>query len=85
MAWALAAGGARTHVAIARAFEAFKPPPPRSEDLASVDLDAYAAHGRQTAVHARAVAERVLAEVVKPVAAALLAQSPWMSACARAA
>ena len=85
MAWALAVGGAATHVAIARAFEAFKPPPPRSEDLSGVDLAAYAGHGRQTATDARAIAERVITEVVRPLAAALLATSPWMRPCERAA
>jgi hypothetical protein len=82
MAWAIAEGGVRTHVAVARAFQAFKPPPPRDEDLRGVDLAAYAAHGRQTAVHARAIAERILAEVVKPLSAALLSASPWMQPCA---
>src|SRR6185503_9922644 len=84
MAWALSIGGAATHVAIARAFEAFKPPPPRTEDLSGVDMAAYAAHGRQTAALARAIAERVLAEVVRPLAAALLATSSWMIPCATA-
>jgi hypothetical protein len=85
MAWALGVGGTATHVAIARAFEAFKPPPARNEDLSGVDLAAYAGHGRQTAPDARAIAERVLADVVRPLAAALLATSPWMTPCATAA
>ncbi len=81
MAWALAAGGAETDFAIARAFAAFHPPPPRAEDLSAVDLDEYRRHGRQTAVEARAIAESILADVVQPCARALLARRPAVYAC----
>jgi hypothetical protein len=82
MAWALDAGGSDVHVAVSRAFVAFQPPAPRNEDLTGVDLEQYRAHGRETAPKARAIAERVLREVVAPISRTLLARPGPMSACA---
>ncbi len=84
MAWALEVGDARVHDAVARAFAAFRPPPPRVEDLREVDRAAYARHGRQTATEARAIAERILREVVGPCANALLARRTDHIACTAA-
>ena len=74
VAWALSVGGPDVQRSAARAFAAFRPPAPRSEDLTGVDLEAYEAHGRQTAVRARALAEQALGDVVLPCATALLAR-----------
>jgi hypothetical protein len=82
MAWALEVGDAGVHVAVARAFRAFHPPAPRVEDLTGVDLARYRAHGRQTAIEARSIAERVLRDVVAPCARALLARPGPLRACA---
>lgn len=82
MAWALDVGGSDVHVAVSRAFVAFQPPAPRNEDLGGVDLDQYRAHGRESAPKARAIAERVLHEVVAPISRMLLARPGPMSACA---
>jgi hypothetical protein len=74
VAWAVDAGGAPVREAVARSFAAFRPPPPSPEDLDGVDLDLYAAHGRQVAREARAIAELTLREIVEPGVCALLAR-----------
>ena len=73
LAWALDEGGEPVREAVLRAFLGFTPPAPREEALEQLDLRAYAAHGRQTAVEGRAIAERVLADIVRPGMCALLA------------
>jgi hypothetical protein len=72
VAWALEVGGDATRAAVIDAFATFSPPEPRAESLDGVCLATYAAHGRQRAAEARAIASRVLAEVVTPAACALL-------------
>jgi hypothetical protein len=72
IAWALDAGGEDVRAAVIRAFSSFRPAPPRVEDLGAVSLDDYAAHGRQPATVARAIAEETLRDVVGPALCALL-------------
>jgi len=73
LAWAIDQGGEATREAVLRAFLGFCPPAPRVEQLDGVDLALYAAHGRQRAPEGRAIAERALAEIVRPGMCALLA------------
>jgi hypothetical protein len=74
VAWAHRAGGAEVRAAIATAFAADVD----LGDLAGtgeeegVDADAFHAHGRLLPSEIRAHAERALAEVVRPSAAALM-------------
>jgi len=73
VAWAHRAGGAEVREAIAAAFAADVD----VSDLAGtceegVDVDAFHAHGRMLPAEIRAHAERALAEVVRPSAAALM-------------
>ena len=72
IAWALEVGGDATRAAVIHAFATFSPPEPRAESLDGVCLATYAAHGRQRAAEGRAIASRVLAEIVTPAACALL-------------
>jgi hypothetical protein len=74
LAWAVDAGGDATRAAVTEAFASFRPPAPSPEQLEGVDLALYAAHGRQVAVEARAIAERTLAEIVRPGVCALLSR-----------
>jgi hypothetical protein len=72
VAWALSVGGPAVRRIAERAFAEFEPPKAPVIDLGGVDLVAFAAHGRLTPEHARAVALETLALVVRPCAAALL-------------
>lgn len=72
LAWALDQGGEPVREAILKAFLGFRPPDPRPEDLDALDLGQYAAHGRQTAVEGRAIAERAMRDLVRPGMCALL-------------
>jgi hypothetical protein len=72
VAWAISVGGPAVRLIAERAFAGFEPPKAPVIDLQGVDLDAFAAHGRLTPEHARAVALEALALVVRPCAAALL-------------
>jgi hypothetical protein len=72
VAWAVRSGGPEVRAAAARAFAGFRPPPPPRIDLDEVSLESFAAHGRLTPEHARAVALDALDRVVRPCAAALL-------------
>jgi hypothetical protein len=72
VAWAVRSGGPEVRAAAARAFAGFRPPNPPSIDLDGVCLASFAAHGRLTPEHARAVALDALDHVVRPCAAALL-------------
>lgn len=72
VAWAVRSGGPEVRAAAARAFAGFRPPSPPSIDLEGVNLESFAAHGRLTPEHARAVALDALDNVVRPCAAALL-------------
>jgi hypothetical protein len=74
LAWAIDRGGPATREAVLAAFASFRPAPPREEPLTGVDLALYAAHGRQTAVEGRAIAERAIAEIVQPAMCALLSR-----------
>lgn len=74
LAWALDNGGEATRQAVIRSFASFCPPAPTAEDLEGVDLAIYAAHGRQVASEGRAIAARVLREIVQPAVCALLAR-----------
>jgi hypothetical protein len=79
VAWALDVGGEATRAAVMRAFDGFRPAPPRAEDLADVNLDDFAAHGRQPAIEARKIADRTVREVVAPAVCALLARPRALS------
>jgi hypothetical protein len=72
VAWAVRSGGPEVRAAAARAFAGFRPPSPPRIDLEGVSLQSFAAHGRLTPEHARAVALDALDNVVRPCAAALL-------------
>lgn len=72
VAWAVRSGGPEVRAAAARAFAGFRPPSPPHIDLEDVSLESFAAHGRLTPEHARAVALDALDRVVRPCAAALL-------------
>ena len=72
LAWAIDHGGEATRRAVIRSFASFCPPAPTVEDLDGVDLAIYAAHGRQVASEGRAIAARVLREIVQPAVCALL-------------
>jgi hypothetical protein len=72
VAWAVRSGGPEVRAAAARAFAGFRPPNPPCIDLDGVCLASFAAHGRLTPEHARAVALDALDHVVRPCAAALL-------------
>jgi hypothetical protein len=74
MAWALDEGGDAVREAALRAFAGFRPPAPRREELAGVDPQRYAAHGRQRAAEGRAIAERAMAEIVQPAMCVLLSR-----------
>ncbi|MEP7123159.1 MAG: ferritin-like domain-containing protein [Byssovorax sp.] len=74
LAWAIDTGGEATRQAVIRSFASFCPPAPTAEDLDGVDLAIYAAHGRQRASEGRAIAARVLREIVQPAVCALLAR-----------
>ena len=74
LAWAIDTGGEATRRAVIRSFSSFCPPSPTVEDLAGVDLAIYAAHGRQVASVGRAIAARVLRDIVQPAVCALLAR-----------
>jgi hypothetical protein len=73
-AWAYRTGGADVRAAIANAF-ASALDLPAEEAPEGIDADAFRAHGRLLPSEARESAERALAEVVRPSAAALLASS----------
>jgi hypothetical protein len=72
VAWAIRTGGADVRRAAERAFAGFRPPSPPRIDMDDVCLESFAAHGRLTAEHARAIALEALDSVVRPCAAALL-------------
>jgi hypothetical protein len=74
LAWALDQGGAPVREAVLAAFASFRPAQPRVEALEGVDLGLYAAHGRQRAVEGRAIAERVMAEIIQPAMCVLLSR-----------
>lgn len=72
VAWAIRTGGAEARRAAERAFAGFRPPSPPHIDMDDVCLESFAAHGRLTAEHARAIALEALDQIVRPCAAALL-------------
>jgi hypothetical protein len=72
LAWALDTGGHEVRESVMRAFAGFRPAPPTPENLDGVDIALFEAHGRIVATRARAIAERALAEVVRPCLCALL-------------
>jgi hypothetical protein len=72
LAWALDVGGHPVRERVMRAFAGFHPAPPTPEDLGGVDLALYEAHGRMVAAEARAIADRALADVVRPCLCGLL-------------
>jgi hypothetical protein len=72
VAWAIQVGGPEVRAAAERAFRGFRPPRPPRIDMEDVNLDSFAAHGRLTPEHARAIALEALDRVVRPCAAALL-------------
>jgi hypothetical protein len=65
-------GGPEVRAAAERAFAGFRPPSPPRIDMDDVSLESFAAHGRLTPEHARAIALDALDRVVRPCAAALL-------------
>jgi hypothetical protein len=72
VAWAIQVGGLEVRAAAERAFSGFRPPRPPRIDMDDVNLDSFAAHGRLTPEHARAMALEALDRIVRPCAAALL-------------
>jgi hypothetical protein len=72
VAWAIQVGGPEVRAAAERAFSGFRPPRPPRIDMDDVNLDSFAAHGRLTPEHARAMALEALDGIVRPCAAALL-------------
>ncbi len=73
LAWALDTGGPDVRERVMRAFAGFRPAPPTPDDLGGVELALFEAHGRMVASEARAIADRALADVVRPC---LSARSP---------
>jgi hypothetical protein len=76
LAWALDVGGPDVRESVMRAFAGFRPAPPTPENLDGVDMALFEAHGRIVATDARAIADRALAEVVRPCLCALLESRP---------
>jgi hypothetical protein len=72
VAWAIRVGGPDVRGAAERAFAGFRPPSPPRIDMDDVSLQSFAAHGRLTPEHARAIALEALDRIVRPCAAALL-------------
>jgi hypothetical protein len=72
LAWALEMGGSAVRERVMRSFAGFRPAPPTPENLDGVDLGLFEAHGRMVAGEARAIADRALADVVRPCLCALL-------------
>jgi hypothetical protein len=72
LAWALGTGGPDVRESVMRAFAGFRPAPPTAENLDGVDVALFEAHGRIVATDARAIADRALADVVRPCLCALL-------------
>ncbi len=72
LAWALDTGGPAVRESVIRAFAGFRPAPPTPDDLQGVDMALFEAHGRIVATEARAIADRALADVVRPCLCALL-------------
>lgn len=84
VAWAIRAGGPEVRAAAERAFAGFRPPRPPQIDMDDVCLESFAAHGRLTPEHARAIALEALDRVVRPCAAALLERHVMHEAAAHA-
>jgi hypothetical protein len=84
VAWAIRTGGADARRAAERAFAGFRPPSPPRIDMEDVCLASFAAHGRLTAEHARAIALEALDRVVRPCAAALLKRDMMLETAAYA-
>jgi hypothetical protein len=76
LAWALDTGGPDVRESVMRAFAGFRPAPPTPENLDGVDMALFEAHGRIEATDARAIADRALADVVRPCLCALLDSRP---------
>lgn len=84
VAWAIQVGGPEVRAAAERAFRGFRPPRPPLIDMDDVNLDHFAAHGRLTPEHARAIAIDALDRIVRPCAAGLLERHVMPAAAAYA-
>jgi hypothetical protein len=84
VAWAVRTGGPEVRTAAERAFAGFRPPSAPRIDMEDVCLESFAAHGRLTAEHARAIALEALDSIVRPCAAALLERNVMSESAAYA-
>ena len=84
LAWALDMGGPAVRESVIRAFAGFRPAPPTPDNLDGVDMALFEAHGRIVATDARAIADRALADVVRPCLCALLDSRPRLEAAEQA-